>query len=243
MNNNINIADILRDCPKGTKLYSPMCGNVKLCKVEDCETYSIHVLYDVRSGDEATETYNAEGKYRNDDMAECMLFPSREMRDWRRFFKKGDILYSIKGGIFAIFKEWSNEDYTRFICAYCYSKDTKQIYENTEWGTTDFLRASKEGELEFIDALEQHYHGKYNPDALEVEPLKPMEHTKPECHFMPFDKVLGLNGGDVWEIDFFSRMANDSYYCLHGMYEQCVPYNESTAHLLGTKDPYEEGGE
>lgn len=34
MDNDINIAEILKDCPNGTKLYSPLFGNVQLISVE-----------------------------------------------------------------------------------------------------------------------------------------------------------------------------------------------------------------
>ncbi len=37
----INIAEILKDCPKGTKLYSPAFGTVALDKVEDNNWISI----------------------------------------------------------------------------------------------------------------------------------------------------------------------------------------------------------
>ena len=32
------------------------------------------------------------------------------------------------------------------------------------------------------------------------------------------------------------------YVCINGSYHYCIPYNEHTAHLLGTTDPYTKGG-
>lgn len=86
----INIADILKDCPKGTKLYSPICG--------DCTFEKIHLNTNivVCVQNNTTITFNVYGQYfRYFDNAECLLFPSKENRDWNKFqkpFKDGDII-------------------------------------------------------------------------------------------------------------------------------------------------------
>ena len=46
MENNTNIADILRDCPTGTKLYSPVFGNVTLAYVDVADRFPIGVKFD-----------------------------------------------------------------------------------------------------------------------------------------------------------------------------------------------------
>lgn len=86
MNNNINIAEILRDCPKGTKLYSPIFGNVSLERVLDDVEYPIYV----EDKNFRQFTFSKDGLYLTDySDAECQLFQSREVRDWRKFFKSG----------------------------------------------------------------------------------------------------------------------------------------------------------
>ena len=45
-NENINIADILRDCPKGTKLYSPIFGECIFVEVWDQGIYPIRAYQD-----------------------------------------------------------------------------------------------------------------------------------------------------------------------------------------------------
>ena len=62
-------------------------------------------------------------------------------------------------------------------------------------------------------------------------------------NFKPFDKVLARdNGSDTWEIGFFEREDWDNKYypytCMYYNYAECIPYNEETAHLLGTNKPY-----
>lgn len=69
---------------------------------------------------------------------------------------------------------------------------------------------------------------------------------KPKCEFKPFDKVLGRNEkDDVWEAELFSHYREESQYpfrCIGFSRKYCIPYNEETAHLLGTTDDWE-GGE
>lgn len=69
---------------------------------------------------------------------------------------------------------------------------------------------------------------------------------KPKCEFNPFDKVLGRNEkDDVWEAELFSHYREESQFpfrCIGFSRKYCIPYNEETAHLLGTTDDWE-GGE
>ena len=86
MNENLNLVEILKDCPKGTKLYSPIYGDVELVNVSQnkSETYSIQVKL---SGN-LTESFNKDGRINVKFRGECMLFPSREQRDWSKFKPK-----------------------------------------------------------------------------------------------------------------------------------------------------------
>lgn len=60
----------------------------------------------------------------------------------------------------------------------------------------------------------------------------------------PFDKVVVRCGkADKWSIDFFSYKVSNGYICTgDAWFGYCLPYNEETAHLLGTTDDWE-GGE
>ena len=60
----------------------------------------------------------------------------------------------------------------------------------------------------------------------------------------PFDKVVVRGGkSDKWSIDFFSHKVSNGYICAgDAWFEYCLPYNEETAHLLGTADDWK-GGE
>lgn len=65
---------------------------------------------------------------------------------------------------------------------------------------------------------------------------------KPKLNLKPFDKVIvRRNHNDVWHIDLFSNMDKDKYVCLlQNKYEDCLPYNEETAKLIGTFKDYKE---
>ena len=62
--------------------------------------------------------------------------------------------------------------------------------------------------------------------------------------FKPFDQVLVRNTEEqTWKPNFYSFEGYNSsgHVCTNDMkYAQCIPYNENTAHLLGTTKPYEE---
>lgn len=75
MNENLDLCLILKDCPKGTKLYCTSLGDVLFSKIEDNKIF-IHTSYTVYS-------FYSDGKFTYD--GECVLFPSREQRDWSKF--------------------------------------------------------------------------------------------------------------------------------------------------------------
>ena len=83
MNENLNLAEILKDCPKGTKLYSTIYGDVELVKVylKD-NAYPIEIK--IGKGGDITYVAN-DGRQSRDFQGECMLFPSKEERDWSKF--------------------------------------------------------------------------------------------------------------------------------------------------------------
>ena len=63
---------------------------------------------------------------------------------------------------------------------------------------------------------------------------------KPKCEFKPFDKVLVRDeNNECWHATFFSHKNRGGYNCVGCTWNQCIPYNEQTAHLLGTTDDWE----
>lgn len=84
MNENLNLVEILKDCPKGTKLYSTTVGEVEFEDVLDNFKHPIIVRID----DELVQSFTSDGRMFNEYDGECVLFPSKEQRDWSKFKPK-----------------------------------------------------------------------------------------------------------------------------------------------------------
>ena len=80
MNENIDLTKILKDCPKGTKLYSIAYGDVKFEEIAESKEYPIHIRVD----DFDIESLTADGQIYANTNGECALFPSKEQRDWSK---------------------------------------------------------------------------------------------------------------------------------------------------------------
>ena len=80
MNENVNLCEMLKDCPKGTKLYSLIHGEVKFQRIEENTDFPIMALS--YTGEEAL--FDSKGRYFNEyDDAECILFPSKDCHTWK----------------------------------------------------------------------------------------------------------------------------------------------------------------
>ena len=151
MNKNIDLTKILENCPEGTKFYSPIFGEVYFEKIRSDDENAIVITKGVIDA-----SFTKEGFYYADVSEECLLFPSKEQRDWSKF------------------------------TAPWYKKE------------------------------------RFDPKTLKA-----------------FDKVL-VNHDDIWKVDFFSHICqyepNGWCQCIGDSYYICIPYNDETKHLVGTKD-------
>ena len=85
MNENLDLTKILEGCPIGTKLYSPLLGEVEFAVVN-----SRRGFIGVRVGfiTKYIRVFDSNGKYLldvNSPSSECLLFPDRDQRDWSKF--------------------------------------------------------------------------------------------------------------------------------------------------------------
>ena len=89
MNKNIDLTKILKNCPKGFKLYSLLHGEVSFTEIDETsDEYSISYEYPIigYTGMFTSKFYlTRNGTYSNNYDGECILFPSREQRDWSKF--------------------------------------------------------------------------------------------------------------------------------------------------------------
>lgn len=84
MNENIDLTNILKDCPKGWKFYTPVWGEVifiEIKKNKDC-LFPICICTTINSCTNLTK----DGRYLiSRTGTECILFPSKDQRDWSKF--------------------------------------------------------------------------------------------------------------------------------------------------------------
>ena len=89
MNENLNLIKILKDCPKGTKLYSTIYGDVELVRVYlDDDAYPIEIK--IGEGSDMICDIMNDGRLLEDFPGECILFPSKDQRDWSKFKVKSN---------------------------------------------------------------------------------------------------------------------------------------------------------
>lgn len=155
MNENIDLTKILKDCPEGTVFWSDNYGEVQFYSIK--ESFDKPIL--TKRADESIASYTKEGWCSVAFPANCLLWPSKDCRDWSKF------------------------------TAPWYKKE------------------------------------KFDPNTLK-----------------PFDKVITKFGDYPWKCDIFSyiKRGNKSIicYCMSEdyIYDMCIPYNDDTKHLVGTKD-------
>lgn len=175
METKINIAAILKNKPKGTKLYSTVHGKCTFEAITD-EIFKINFCtskFGLTQSGECTLI-----KFGNMyDGGECIIFPSKEMRDWSKFsWQKGDVLISNDGGTEVIFDKWYDDTYTSFYCKhYLNSEDKNKIvyYEEFLCTTERYSLEDKDTAQTYINIIEKHLGGKLNFETLVVEKHQP----------------------------------------------------------------------
>lgn len=175
METEINIVKILKDKPQGTKLYSSACGKCNLKEVDD-KSFKIS-FYNSKFGfmNGGDGYLDKNGKLYDD--GECVVFPSKEMRDWRKFaWKKGDVLVSNDGGTEVVFDKWYDDTYTNFYSKhYLNSEDENNIKYNEAFlcTTERYSLEDKDVAQTYINTIEERLGGKLNRETLEVEKPQP----------------------------------------------------------------------
>lgn len=175
MEQKLNIAEILKNKPRGTKLYSMIHGKCSFEAVTD-EIFKINFCtskFGLTQSGECTLI-----KFGNMyDGGECIIFPSKEMRDWSKFqWEKGDVLISNDGGTEVIFDKWYDDTYTSFYCKhYLNSEDKNKIvyYEEFLCTTERYSLEDKNTAQTYINIIEKHLGGKLNFETLVVEKHQP----------------------------------------------------------------------
>jgi hypothetical protein len=163
METKINIAEILKDKPEGTKLWTDMFGSVTLYVVTDaCDAFQV-------KHHNKEPWFDKEGKLYKEGV--LCIYPSKSMRDWEKFaWEKGDVLVyrNCEEFYYTIFEGFQDDEYTQFKSRYCNNSENRWLQSKV--GITDlFTKVSDEEAKRFIKKIEECYNGKLNLDTLEIE--------------------------------------------------------------------------
>lgn len=162
----IDVYEILKDVPKGTELYTPLSGNVVLSYMALNKEAGEAILVKNKGGE---YSFNKNGRWM--EGGEVLLFPSNEMRDWSKFFKKGDVLVHRDDDIHVIFEGFKDNRYTRFKSKHYLWKECFEDYskEQSEMVTFTFRKVSDDEAKTYINTIEKFLGGKLNRETLEIE--------------------------------------------------------------------------
>lgn len=148
-------------------------------------------------------------------------------------FKDGDIV--VYGKSVAICRKI----YKHTLYFYVSIDETFGLLSDDNRVSAEGYRYATEAEKQRLFAALAKEDKRWNPDTKSIEDLIK------KCEFKPFDKVLTRNDDDETWIatlfGFYDKMF-ENYICIGDAFEQCIPYNEETKHLLGTTDKWK-GGE
>ena len=210
MNENLNLVEILKDCPKGTKLYSSVFGRVEFDYIDIRANYPIVIrlkVLDVR------ECLTTEGMLFTEYDGECILFPSREQRDWSKFkptceFKDGDIVATNSGSRVFILQRPKSD--VQGICHVGYNFETNKFFYSRD--IFDRLATEEEKQKLFKAIKDNGY--EWNAETKTLKKL-----VKPK--FKVGDKLVNrvnMYMGDLSHQCVISEITNDKYILNDGGY-------------------------
>ena len=243
MNENLNLVEILKDCPKGTKLYSSVFGEVELDHIDIRANYPIVIrLKDL----DVCECLTKEGTLFTEYDGECILFPSREERDWSKFkpiyeFKDGDILsyqnVALSNRTIYIYRRHERFNTSYYVALIGSTNPSLMVCGGLALNAYDLTVrfATEEEKKKLFDTIKEMGY-KWNAETKTLE--KFVESKFDPKTLEAFDKVLVRDRiGRPWTCGIFSHANFEFFYPFKvGIfsYKWCIPYNEDTKHLVGT---------
>ena len=215
MSENIDLTKILKNCPEDTEFWSDNVGKVQFLRIN--ERFDQPIL--VRRADGAIIYYTKEGWENITFPGNCLLWPSKDCRDWSKFtapwckkekklvkpkFKVGDKIVNVP------MKYWGAPVTQGTIL-----KITEDKYIFSDGS---YMSISNQDSWELVSDKKP----KFDPKTLQ-----------------PFDRVLARDYDTCkWKVDFYSHKEEGNrfpYICMgNNLYKQCIPYNDDTKHLVGT---------
>lgn len=228
MEEKTSVAEILKDKPEGTKLWTDMFGSVTLYVVTDaCDAFQV-------KHHNKEPWFDKDGKLYKEGV--LCIYPSKSMRDWNKFsWKPGDVLVNSDKDVHVIFEKFEDDTYETFHGQYYLWEEKGSIvnFEEDEdyIQTSAFQKAGKDDAQTYINTIEEKLGGQLNFEALEIEKAQPKVELK------SLDMVLVKDYKDSeWYLDTFESMEPNCIYpykCMMNLWKYCIPY-KGNEHLLGT---------
>ena len=238
METKTDITAILKDKLKGTKLYSTVHGNCNFVSLGN-EVFQIKFCtskFGVTQSGECTLI-----KFGNMfDDGECVVFPSKEMRDWSKFaWKKGDVLIKTNSEYcVGIFDKWTSDDYSTFSAKYINlglsdNFSCSHTCKTEEW---EKMKNSKN----YISKIERVMNGKLNLKTLEIE-KQPEFKDGDVITIIPHigDKLIYLFKAEDDEkyyghafLDGNIAIVNEDSYCQKDFCTACLSTDEEKQQLF-----------
>ena len=199
----IDIYEILKDEEYGTELYTPKCGRVWHSGMANDKDSAKAIWTEDEAGRE--HFFDKNGKIYKE--GEVLLFPSKEMRDWSKFFKKGDVLicYEGKKPYYTIFDGFEDNTYRAFKGKFAHDCYEDKWYQNEgNLSTNTFQKLNRADSEIYVTEIEERFGGKLNRETLEIE--------KPQPEFKEGDVLFVKCQGDNFiEIFKYSKKNGDLF--------------------------------
>ena len=216
MEEELNIANILKDKPINTKLYADAFGELSLERVKVNKAISIFV----KTKRSTSYSFYSNGSYTKE--GEPILVPSKKMRDWNKFaWKRGDVLVSDDGKSHVIFSRWYDDNYTSFCGKHYLNNENKNtLYYGVLICTTEkYSLEDKDAAKAYINVIEGRLDGKLNLETLEIEKQQEFK----DGDIITITTQIGNN-----LIFIFKAEDVEKYYCHAFLYGKTTIVNDDS---------------
>ena len=220
MENRINIADLLKDCPKGMELDCTMFENVVFDGVSDDTSYPIDVLSDTMKLN-LTKT----GGYSNSPDAKCVIFPKGKdtWEGFRRPFKDGDVVATNDGDWIGITTGGKSKVFIPTYCVFKSDGTFKAYLDKKETWQFDKLATEEERQKLFKAIKDNGY--KWNTETKTLEKL-----------VIPYFKVGDVvQNVDSYKVKIIGIRMEDKCYEYESVIAKGIggiPFNEQDEWIL-----------
>lgn len=244
----IDIYEILKDVEYGTELYTSKCGRVWFSGMANDKDSAKAIWTEDEAGRE--HFFDKNGKIYKE--GEPLLFPSKEMRDWSKFFKKGDVLicYEGKEPYYTIFDGFGDNTYRAFKGKFAHDCYEDKWYQNEgNLSTNTFQKLNRADSEIYVTKIEECFGGKLNRETLEIE--KPAKLTFEVGKLYVFNdededgkvavigKVIGKNEsdgtltfGEQYDIENEHFVTNETFYLNISLHKELREATELEAELF-----------